>query len=398
MLKLEQTSKSSEISQISMRFVTVTVNTLARIQYFFKKIWHSYVSDRQKGMAYRKRYAGWAFCLLMFYIPTALAINVYSGYNKLGTWKPSISGGSGRVASNGQDMNKPFFWGVTTTDSTAWEVAYCSLLTDITTLDGYSGFVLAPGVLLILSGTITGTTITTSGSRTTNNGKWSANGSFSADWVDYGNKVCAGNKSTMQNTIYQDGPASMNVTYGVYVSPTAKSGKVSTYLRLLKGFGLNEVVTAWVNLPLDLDVNPVQCSVSLDPSVNFGTVEASFTGEGVKVQDDLKLSCDNPGKLALKPFLTVSPISAAGDAYTLPMRSTSGAISGDIRGFIGDSAVEEGKCATTKSSMRVDGASIPLKTLNSSDTWSEKLVWVLCARTNAQPGPATAKAALEVNW
>ena len=191
----------------------------------------------------------------------------------------------------------------------------------------------------------------------------------------------------------------MNVTYGVYVSSTAAAGSLpTTYLQLHKTSGVNKQAILTFS---DLVVSRTQCTLNTDAVVPFGDVTPSqaSSGNGIKVQSSLGVNCTNETGTTAAISYSVTPKSQAGDQYTLPMISTAGGgIAGDIRGFLGANAATDAGCTTKASSLQMDSTQVALRNISNSESWSDPLVWVLCPRATAEPGPASAAATIDVNW
>ncbi|WMT12462.1 hypothetical protein [Serratia fonticola] len=191
----------------------------------------------------------------------------------------------------------------------------------------------------------------------------------------------------------------MNVSYGVYVSPSAAAGTLpTTYLQLHKTSGTNQQsVLNFTNLT----IARTQCTLNTDAVVPFGDVTPSQTssGDGIKVQSSLGVNCTNEAGAPTAISYSVTQKTQAGDKYTLPMTlMAGGGIVGDIRGFLGANAATDAGCATNASSVPMDSTKVGLRSISGNESWSEPLVWVLCPKATAEPGRATAAASIDVYW
>lgn len=350
-----------------------------------------------------------AFALLS--CQQVFAVNLPQGYTRMGTWAPTING-----ASNGpykQSTALVYSWGW---KLSAWksvpndsDAATCSIAGEsYTTIDGWSGYQIQPGVLIVLTGSLNATSITATPTANANvitdtySATWDSKGAITTDWQTPGTaSQCAGIKRTVSGNFYSlDGSiTSLNVTYGVYVSPTAAAGPLpTTYMVLHKTSGSNrEYALNFSNLV----VTKTQCTMNTAAVVPFGDVTPGHAtdGKGIAVQSSLNVNCTNDAGTSTDITYSVTPKTQAGDDYTLPMISTAGgSVAGDIRGFMGTNASAEAGCTTRGSSMRMDSSKAALRTVSSTQSWSDNLVWVLCPRPTAEPGPATAAATLDINW
>jgi len=350
-----------------------------------------------------------AFALLS--CQQVFAVNLPQGYTRMGTWAPTING-----ASNGpykQPTALAYSWGW---KLSAWQTtpndsngATCSIAgLPYTTVDGWSGYEIQKGVLIVLTGSLNATTITATPTGNANvvtdtySATWDSKGAIITDWQTPGTAShCAAIKRPISGNFFiLDGSStSMNVSYGVYVSPGAAAGPLpTTYLQLHKTSGNNRQSLLSFS---DLVVAKTQCSMNTAAVVPFGDVTPgqATDGKGIAVQSSLNVNCTHDAGTSADITYSVTPKTQAGDDYTLPMISTAGGgIAGDIRGFMGANASAEAGCTTKGSSMRMDSSKAALRTVSSTQSWSDNLVWVLCPRPTAEPGPATATATLDINW
>lgn len=366
--------------------------------------------NRIAAQALRRLWIKGIAVLILLSCHPALAVSVTEGYTRLGTWSPSlVSTAYGPYNANTAQIYS-WGWKLSAWPTTPAEAngAICSAVgLPYTTIDGWSGYQIQPGVLIVLTGNLTATAISAFPDAETDivtdsyAASWNNKGAMTADGLTPGQTQCAGYKRTFTESFFSlaGGTTTMNVTYGVYVSPTAAEGPLpATYLQLFKTSGHND--RAILSLT-NLTVSRTQCSMDTTAVVPFGDVKASVatSGKGVVVQSSLNVNCTNEAGVSEQVTYSVTPKTQAGDQYTLPMISTAGGgIAGDIRGFLGVNAVTDAGCTTTASSVRMDNTRVALRTVVSTQSWSDPLVWVLCPRTMAEPGPATAAVTLDVNW
>lgn len=350
-----------------------------------------------------------AFALLSCH--PVLAMNITDGYTPLGTWAPSIV--SAAFGPYSMSTAGAYGWGWklsawqnTPTDGNG---ATCSIAGQpYTTIDGWSGYQIQPGVLIVLTGNLSATTISATPDPTTSvitdnySASWDSKGAIITDWQSPGTaSQCAGLKRTVTTNFYilDGGNASMNVSYGVYVSPTAAAGPLpTTYLQLHKTSGTNRQAVLTLS---DLVLTRTQCSMNTTSVVPFGDVTSgqAADGKGIAVQSSLNVNCTNEVGASADVSYSVTPKTQTGSEYTLPMISMEGGgTAGDIRGFLGANAATDAGCTDKASSVRMDSTKAALRTVTSTQSWSDPLVWVLCPRMSAEPGPATAAVTLDVIW
>lgn len=358
---------------------------------------------------FRRSCIKWVVALALVPWASASAVNLPAGYTKLGTWAPTLTGtahgpyGMSTALTYGWGW-KLSAWQTTPNDSNG---ATCSIAgQEYKTIDGWSGYQIQPGVLIVLTGSLNADVTTGTPNATTNvikdtySASWDSKGAITTNWQTPGTKShCAAIKRPVSGNFYvlDGGTTSMNVEYGVYVSPTAAAGPLpTTYLVLHKTSGNNKMENiAFSNLV----VAQMECTLNTAPLVPFGDVTPSDESSGVQVQSSLNVNCTNETGATADITYSVTPKSQAGDEYTLPMISTAGGgIAGDIRGFLGANAATDAGCTTKGSSLKMDSTKAALRSISANDNWSDPLVWVLCPRPTAEPGPATAAATIDVNW
>lgn len=367
--------------------------------------------SRIVAAAFRRRGITCMVAFVLLSCQQVLAVNLPQGYTRMSTWTPTLNGTAYGPYNGSTALTYSWGWKLS-----AWQTmpndsngANCSIAgLPYTTVDGWSGYQIQPGVLIILTGSLNATTITATPTGTANvitdtySASWDSKGAITTDWQTPGTAShCAAIKRPIGGNFYSlDGAVtSINVTYGVYVSATAVAGPLpTTYLQLYKTSGANKQSLLIFS---NLVVARTQCSMDTAAVVPFGDVTPgqATDGKGIAVQSSLSVNCTNEAGASADITYSVTPKTQAGDQYTLPMISTTGGgIAGDIRGFMGANAAIDAGCTTKTSSMPMDNSPAALRTVSATQSWSDPLVWVLCPRTAAEPGPATAAAALDINW
>jgi len=358
-----------------------------------------------------KPWIKWLLAILLVPCTPVSAQVIGDGYTKLGTWSPSIGTSQYGPYSANTALNYSWGWKLAAWQSTPTDSngATCNIAGQpYVTVDGWSGYQIQPGVLIILSGNLAASTTTGTPNATANvatdnySATWDSKGAITADWLSPGaTSHCAGLKRTVSGNFYAltGGSAAMNVTYGIYVSPTAAPGALpTTYLQLHKTSGTNQ--QSVLNFS-NLSIARTQCALDTAAVIAFGDVTPGQAtgGKGIAVQSALNVNCTNDAGISTDVSYSFTPKSQAGDQYTLPITSMADAsVSGDIRGFLGVNAATDAGCTNKASSVPMDSSAFGLHTLTSTQSWSDPLVWVLCPRPTAEPGPATAAATIDVNW
>lgn len=298
----------------------------------------------------------------------------------------------------------------------------CINMYPMASYDGYRGYEIAAGILVIPFGTMSGPMVVTPGSMnpSTNGGTFTPNSNpglnttSSASWDKFG--TGSGNLSTRTDclgvsTTYtvSTGVVEMNtgggtqaaIGYGVYVKPgAAKMSTKTVYAQASRGYRWNATTSTFEQRTFSLTWTGVSCNVSTPSSISFGDVTPSDVGKpgGIPVSSQLDVSCVNPTGTSLPVSWSVTPKSQAGDKTSVPLMSANGAINGDVRGFRGTTATADAGCTDKSSSVAMDGSKTPLRTITTETSWSDPLVWVLCPRASADPGQATAAVVIDLNW
>ncbi|CAA0356058.1 TPA: hypothetical protein R1B10_002673 [Klebsiella pneumoniae] len=393
----------------------------------------------------------WAFYVLTIYggagVSTSSAVNLSSGYQIIQT--PSVTNISSSVIPEpgNYSRNPPTGW--------AWNIQafmnenlssgllgsiyasaasspdrYCNNTLPYLTIDGYTGYEVSPGVLLIPYGSIrtpfrlsaathSGTSqmyyqalVPNTMATGIANGSWDQKGIISGDAVSSaargscksfikGNNPI--NNNDWQAINYDYGTAQFNMGYGVYVSPTAAPFQKTvyihqTYFGLLTN-GMNSAVTR----SFDLNLPSVNCTLNVPAVVDFGSVtsDAETAAKGISQQSTFAVNCSSTGGLPVSTTVGYSftPKSQKGDKTSIPLIAKSGgAAVGSVRGFLGENAGSEAGCVNKNTSILMDGTPKPLRTITNNSSWSEPLFWVLCPKSDANPGLASATATLELYW
>lgn len=300
----------------------------------------------------------------------------------------------------------------------------CINMYPMATYDGYRGYEIAPGILVIPFGTMSGPMVVTAGTMNpittggtfTPNSNPGLNTTSAVAWDKFGTGNSAGSLSTRTDCVgvgttytVSTGVVEMNtgggtqaaIGYGVYVKPgAAKMATKDVYAQASRGYRWNATTSTFERRTFSLTWTGVSCNVSTPASISFGDVTPADVGKpgGIPVSSTLDVTCVNPTGTSLPVSYSVTPKSQAGDKNSVPLMSASKEISGDVRGFRGTTASADAGCTDKSSSVPMDGTKTNLRTITTETSWSDPLVWVLCPRAGAAPGLATAAVAIDLNW
>lgn len=300
----------------------------------------------------------------------------------------------------------------------------CINMYPMATYDGYRGYEIATGILVIPFGTMTGRMVVTAGSMnpSTTGGTFTPNANpgldttSSASWDQFGTGsgslstradcVGVGTTYTVSNGVVEmntDGGTQAAIGYGVYVRPgAAKMATKSVYTQASRGYRWNATTSTFDLRTFSLTWSGMDCTLSTPATVSFGDISPADVGTpgGVSAAATVDMSCSNPSGTSIPISYSVVPKTQAGDHYSVPLISEkdNSTVNGDVRGFLGDTAAADAGCVDKGSSMPMDGTKTSLRTITSNVSWSAPMVWVLCPRATAVPGAAKATVTLDLNW
>lgn len=393
--------------------------------------------QQKKEPAYRKRSKGrmkfFLGTVALIFSATSTGIELQTGYQEVSPQRskqlPWTSVGLGTSPVNkpgwyvvpypGTNWNEHGITGLVTVADTYPANAECPGNTyPLASYDGYTGFEIAPGILVIPFGSLTGPVRLEPGVVNAADNIFTSKGPVTsytpaASWDrtgkgtgDLGFARClalsfpnpGSYAATEMNT---SGGSQSNIGYGVYVRPQAPPmGTKTVYTQIGRGSRWNTTPSTFDRRALSLTYSAISCTINTPAVVAFGDVMAgqSSGGKGIAVDSTFDVACSNPAQTNLAITYSVSPKTQSGNEFTIPMISTGGGIAGDIRGFLGSSASEDAGCADKISSVRMDNTPVLLRNISKTESWSSPLTWVLCPRGDAKPGTAKAIATIELNW
>jgi len=280
------------------------------------------------------------------------------------------------------------------------------------TIDGYYGFEVGTGVLMVIyDGSITGQVVSSTGGANNVNGFYTLTGVLSGTIPPKSNAVNCYSYLSGSRTTSTATRTTITGKYGYYISAdaalTTATGISASRIGLRRSGGTGTTAGNYTVINegdrIIILTPPVTCTVSTTSLVNFGDIsQAQATGgQGVISESHLSVNCTKEagGESISYPITySIKPKTQSGDTTTIPLISSSGGTVGNVRGFLGATASADAGCVDRASSVPMNGTQVPLRTITSSESWSDPLFWVLCPQKDANPGPATATATLEVSW
>ncbi|HBR4144148.1 TPA: spore coat protein U domain-containing protein [Klebsiella pneumoniae] len=403
--------------------------------------WHT--TDRKKSTVYHRDWCKWACVFLAGIAMPCSAIDLMYGYQVIvpprsvtltdsSTTNQNITPGWQALDATvmKRSMNRGVLGNVHVLPPGQFGDDWCRLgAFPYVTLDGYKGYQVSTGVLVIpfgsmsanwglspmtVSGSIYAPTFTRSGT--------AISGTVSGSWGEKGNRTSGtaptepgcGVALSYQGTIpagpaweiYPNGATgiqlglttSTNIGYGVYVSPTAPPFRATVDARIHRGENSTNSFAADIVTTLDLNLAAASCTVETPSVVDFGNIAASDGQNPATVESQISVNCTGRTGTSLPVTYSVTPKSGAGTKNTIPMKSAAGGVAGDIRGFLGQTASADAGCTDKPSSVAMNGSASSWGNVTVGTRDSKPLAWTLCPRPDANPGPATATATLEVTW
>lgn len=287
----------------------------------------------------------YSFVLLVgFSNAASSAIVVKDGFNPIATDEVHLRTGTGYAAQVYNAIAATFF--AITLDRRS---ANCIDAIMITTLDGYSGFELAPGVLLVIySSTLQSTSKLAGSAMETQTASFSAKGVIT-HYNGYQGKpgrICyeqrnpgAPLKSLDQSIVRTiDGSLKM----GIYVKPGSLKNKITIpRIRVGKVNVGSDLIAHDLSLSeQQLLINPTldSCTISAPPTISFGTIP----GVGIKENSyiaqqtgNLNINCNSDDPDATSSVKVQVLGATEGYDYILPLHNENNLLApGEIRGWI----------------------------------------------------------------
>lgn len=268
----------------------------------------------------------------------------------------------------------------------------------IASIDGYTGFLIAPQVLAVPEGSLS-SAITIrwpdykgAFRQFTWSSSAAATGAGSGWTEGYTNCIPA------SPTPYLAAPLSSsinaNIRWHIYVGARVPPGLIAGLFEagVVLSTYPNDVPDNYVSriVPLPpLNVIAVSCGITLDPRINFGTVAPGALSIS---PTSVRVTCDH----RVAPSLRITAANRSADGNSVNLRTGTGEVVGLVRGY--RPGVVSGKsCGAASGALPVDGSPIPLGQVVAGEPLTFPIEWLLCSLPNAT-GSATGSAALEVDW
>lgn len=281
----------------------------------------------------------------------------------------------------------------------ARQCAYETLRTS--TLDGYTGILVKPGVLLVIydSNLMGETAVVDSGNTDIyySGTDWNAKGQLSniPSNVPYCYDFRYSPESQRLN-LREVLKVRGTLKIGVYIEPGTPATRVSLPNLYVAKLNTSSTLVRQIisTSGMMIDVNRADCTISMPPTVPFGTISNK---DPVIISQSIAIGCQ--GRFKADMLYQVTSKSGAGTETTIPMNNTaSGNKVADVRGFLGDAGTIDAGCLDKGSSMKMNGSSNPLKTVGPNSSEVIPVNWVLCPLSSAEPGPASAALAIDFTW
>lgn len=301
----------------------------------------------------------------------------------------------------------PTFFGIGMSSS-PWLSGSCSgaSVPKMTTIDGYSGIELSPGVLLVIyNSTLTSTARQAYYGLATQTATFNAMGSL---YVNIGTEgsgnVCydvRDNPAQQQLNLSDVRSTVGNIKYGIYVKPgTASTIMTVPYILI----GKLNASSSWVSQPLSLSqqklyINYFECSITPPAPVNFGQV--NITGKPANTllaakSMNLAINCKGSNQMSKTVSVAFDGTFAGATWGRLSMSNASNAVMGYIRGRY---ATDAGTCASdTNTEVAFNGNTSKVINNVSVGLTSIPITWSLCTNDANLYGEGTAQATVNVSW
>lgn len=300
----------------------------------------------------------------------------------------------------------PTFFGIAMSTSTSLSQS-CSgaAVQKLTTLDGYTGIELSPGVLLVIySSTLTSTARQTNYGITTQTATFNAMGALSVNRGTQGNgKICYDVRadSSSQLNLSDVRSTAGDIKYGIYVKPGTAPIIVTVPYILI---GKLNASTGWISHTLSLSqqklyIHYFECAITPPAPVNFGKV--NITGKSANTflaakSMNLSINCTGPSNSNKSISVTFDGSFAGTTWGRLSILNTSNAVMGYIRGRY---ATDSGTCsADSDTEIAFNGDKAKVINNVSVGLTSIPITWSLCTNGSNLLGEGTAQATINVSW
>jgi RNA-directed DNA polymerase len=385
-------------------------NHWAKVRRLYEQTWLSRITRQDKVSVYRARWIKWAFVVLGAHGAGAHAISLLPGLSdELGSISVTAPAGPAGPGSDGSGTNGQNFGAVylgTIPVSWSWCGDYAGAFAEhpITQIDGYAGLSIAPGAILVVSGSI----------------------ALGADWLDVsedqpapvrrteaahlrlderghivsstqapvGGNICAspaGPRWRQSARDYNIHHGSASLSYRVYVKPGSPA--FSRWLTV----HFDSVAGPYTPVSFNVDYVPPTCTIAAPGSVSFGDVGVDSPRP---IRSDVKITCTGAKQTGAVTIRATSPAPSPGALGTLLANDASGTRVGVVSGYWGTSSAAN--CGAAPTSLYTDGRGSvidPAFPASSEGTSRDyPITWTLCPDRGAVPGVASGRVSLEATW
>lgn len=341
-------------------------------------------------------------CFTLYFPAVNADMMLHQGLNPLGTTTVNI------VGQNGSNPEKPDWDGLAFTIGRNQVSSQCKSPNQAlphSIVDGYSGILLATGVLFVIyDGTLSGERGTTAGTLNYSY-SWDSMGILmpatgtEAPWCVDPRVSLSGGRSV--SLAPPNGWTTGSFETGIYVSSGITSATVSVpELYVTRGYANSAAGQAGTFIGTSGKTYTIvsDCTVSTPATVSFGNIDAGSTDSVISPDEGMGVSCEG-ALTTVNITYSVQPISQTLTTSTLAMTNSQGTTLGAVRGFIGTNADTDAGCNDTATSIHFGASATNLLTAAANNTsHTLPLKWVLCPSSSAVPGQGTASATLDIIW
>lgn len=383
-------------------------NHRAKVRRLYEQTWLSRITRQAKVSVYRARWIKWALVVLGAHGAGAHAVALVPGLSPvLGTLAvtaapPPLGVAPAQPAAGGINMGTLYLGAKPPSWHTCTSYAANFATYPMTDVDGYRGLLLAPGAVLVVSGSIDATAhweYSLSGAwysitraaflRLDDHGR-----TVSASYSVPGGDICAApapipGVSEIHALRTLSGSASLS--YRVYVKSGAPAFSRSLTLQFDSNAG------PYTQRSLYVDYVPPSCTIATPGTVSFGDVGVDSPRP---IRSDVKITCTGVKQTGAVTIRATSPAPSPGAVGTLLANDASGTRVGVVSGYWGTSSVAN--CGAAPTSLYTDGRGSvidPAFPASSEGTSRDyPITWTLCPDRGAVPGVASGRVSLEATW
>lgn len=289
---------------------------------------------------------------------------------------------------------------------------YCASYIDSwKTIDGYYGYEVTTGILLVIYNTnISGNVVSSTGGAVGVNGSFNAYGVLSGTIPPKTNSVNCYSYLTQASSTTSETITQINGQYGYYISSNAVEGSISPTkiaMRRMNGYGSTYGDYIVINNADSLIIKArpkIACSISAPPTINFNKIHLTGNEKDGDIlaynNGNVSLNCSSDDQTATAN--TTISITGNKGRYTDTLALSGTSASAEIRGVIGSPIPPTGSCSAkgdgyTNFINFSEGAPIDVGKINVG-TNLIPYSFTLCSKGVYALGEATATARLDINW